>query len=79
MIEGLITRVGFIGGGAILRQGASVHGITTAASLWATGAVGVSSALGAYEGAGLIAVVTFLTLRYLAPLKRETTSDRKSE
>jgi uncharacterized membrane protein YhiD involved in acid resistance len=79
VIEGLITGVGFIGGGAILRQGASVHGTATAASLWATGAVGVASALGAYEVAGLIAIVTFLTLRFLAPLKRETPSDRKPE
>jgi putative Mg2+ transporter-C (MgtC) family protein len=55
VIEGLITGVGFIGGGAILRQRASVHGTATAASLWATGAVGVASALDAYEVAGLIA------------------------
>lgn len=36
-IEGLITGIGFIGGGAILKQGNSVHGTATAASLWATG------------------------------------------
>ncbi|MFL5269440.1 MAG: MgtC/SapB family protein [Stellaceae bacterium] len=71
VIEGLTTRVGFIGGGAILKHGASVHGTATAASLWATGAVGVASAFGAYEVAGLIAVVTFLTLRYLLPLKEK--------
>ena len=79
VIEGLITGVGFIGGGAILRHGASVHGTATAASLWATGAVGVASALGAYEVAGLIAVVTFLTLRFLAPLKRGTPSAGKPD
>jgi putative Mg2+ transporter-C (MgtC) family protein len=37
VIEGLITGIGFIGGGAILKQGNSVHGTATAASLWATG------------------------------------------
>jgi hypothetical protein len=38
-----------------------------------------ASAPGAYEVAGLIAVVTFLTLRYLSPLKRETPEDRKPD
>jgi uncharacterized membrane protein YhiD involved in acid resistance len=38
VIEGLIAGIGFIGGGAILKQGNSVHGTATAASLWATGA-----------------------------------------
>ena len=38
VVEGLITGVGFIGGGAILKHGASVQGTATAASLWATGA-----------------------------------------
>jgi putative Mg2+ transporter-C (MgtC) family protein len=79
VIEGLITGIGFIGGGAILRQGASVHGTATAASLWATGAVGVASALGAYEVAGLIAAVTFLTLRFLSPLKHETPSEKMDD
>jgi putative Mg2+ transporter-C (MgtC) family protein len=79
VIEGLITGVGFIGGGAILRQGTSIHGTATAASLWATGAVGVASALGAYEVAVLIAVVTFLTLRFLAPLKHATPSENRSQ
>jgi putative Mg2+ transporter-C (MgtC) family protein len=43
VIEGLITGIGFIGGGAILTQGTTVQGTATAASLWATGAIGVSS------------------------------------
>ena len=45
VIEGLITGIGFIGGGAILKQGANVHGTATAASLWATGAIGASVGL----------------------------------
>jgi putative Mg2+ transporter-C (MgtC) family protein len=79
VIEGLTTGVGFIGGGAILKHSASVHGTATAASLRATGAVGVASAFGAYEAAGLIAVVTFLTLCYVSPLKRETPEDGKPD
>ncbi|AWM02103.1 MgtC/SapB family protein [Bradyrhizobium amphicarpaeae] len=71
VIEGLITGIGFIGGGAILKQGNSVHGTATAASLWATGAIGVSVGLGAYDVAVTVSVFTFLTLRLLTLAKEE--------
>lgn len=45
IVEGLITGMGFIGGGAILRRDDSVKGTATAASLWITGAIGVSVGL----------------------------------
>lgn len=70
IVEGLITGMGFIGGGAILRRGASVKGTATAASLWATGAIGVSIALDSYDVAIAISLLTFLTLRGMKPLKR---------
>jgi|SRR5579884_904266 len=44
----IVTGVGFLGGGAILKDGASVRGLTTAASLWVTAAVGLTVALGGY-------------------------------
>ena len=69
IIGGLITGVGFIGGGAILQRGKHVHGTATAASLWATGAIGTSVGLGSYDSAIVIAVFTVLTLRILAPFK----------
>ncbi|WOH48767.1 MgtC/SapB family protein [Bradyrhizobium sp. sBnM-33] len=71
VIEGVITGIGFIGGGAILKQGATVQGTATAASLWATGAIGVSVGLGSYDVAVTIAVLTFLTLRLLTLVKEE--------
>jgi putative Mg2+ transporter-C (MgtC) family protein len=75
VIEGLITGIGFIGGGAILKNGNSVHGTATAASLWATGAIGVSVGLGAYDVAATVAVFTFLTLRLLTLVKEEGEED----
>ncbi|WP_421990398.1 MgtC/SapB family protein [Roseococcus sp.] len=75
VIEGVITGIGFIGGGAIIKHGTSVYGTATAASLWATGAVGVSVGLGVHDVAVVISVMTFLTLRFLAPLKREGGGD----
>lgn len=71
IIEGVITGVGFIGGGAIIKHGTSVSGTATAASLWATGAVGVACGLGVFDVAVVISAATFLTLRLLAPLKQQ--------
>ena len=71
VIEGVITGMGFIGGGAILRLEDSVRGTATAASLWVTGAIGTAVGLGAFDVAVVLSVVGFLTLKALTPLKRE--------
>jgi putative Mg2+ transporter-C (MgtC) family protein len=71
IVEGLITGVGFIGGGAILKQGSTVRGTATAASLWATGAIGAAVGLGSYDVAVVIAIFTIATLRFLSPFKKE--------
>ena len=68
--EGLIVGMGFIGGGAILRHEASVQGTATAASLWVTGAIGVSVGLGSYDVAIVLALATVVTLWVMEPLKR---------
>lgn len=68
VIQGLITGMGFIGGGAILKEGGSVKGTATAAGLWATGAIGLSVASQRLEIALVISIVTFFTLRFLKPL-----------
>jgi len=70
IVEGLISGMGFIGGGAILRRGDSVSGTATAASLWITGAIGVSVGVEAYDVAVMLSVFTMLTLWLLSPLKR---------
>ena len=74
VVEGLITGMGFIGGGAILKHGASVQGTATAASLWATGAIGTTVGLGSFDVAIAIAVLTFLTLKLLPLIKDEGSS-----
>ncbi|WP_273727489.1 MgtC/SapB family protein [Brucella gallinifaecis] len=62
IIEGVITGMGFIGGGAILRLSSSVKGTATAASLWATGAIGIACALYAFDVAIIIMVFALITL-----------------
>ncbi len=74
IMQGLITGIGFIGGGAILKGGGSVQGTATAASLWATGAIGLAVASHRLEIAILISIATFLTLRYLKPLMHASES-----
>lgn len=69
VLEGLITGIGFIGGGAILKIHNSVRGTATAASLWSTGAIGTAVGLGSYDVALVITIFTVLTLRVLTRLK----------
>jgi len=70
IVEGIITGMGFIGGGAILRMKTSVKGTATAASLWSTGAIGVAVGLGSYDVAVIITLFTIATLWCFPPLKR---------
>src|SRR5947209_43652 len=46
---GIVTGIGFIGGGVILRHGNSVQGVNSAATLWATASIGMGLGLGRYE------------------------------
>ena len=79
VMEGLITGVGFIGGGAILRQQDSVKGTATAASLWVTGAIGAAVGLGSYDVAVVLTLVTIATLWIMSPLKRIGHLDEKEQ
>lgn len=73
IVEGLINGVGFIGGGAILVGRAGTRGTATAASLWATGAVGAAVGLGAYDTAIVLSIMTFATLRFMTSFKSTKT------
>ena len=70
IVEGVITGMGFIGGGAILRLKDSVKGTATAASLWATGAIGVAVGLGSYDVAVVLSLVTVATLWIMTGFKK---------
>jgi putative Mg2+ transporter-C (MgtC) family protein len=65
----VVSGIGFIGAGAILRYGITVRGLTTAASLWVVAALGLATALGLYPEAALAAVITVLGLVGLRPLR----------
>ena len=70
LLQGLITGIGFIGGGAILREGATVRGTATAASVLNAGVIGAAVAMNHYGTAVTLAALNLFTLRALLPIKR---------
>lgn len=58
----VVTGIGFLGGGIIFRQGDYVTGLTTAATLWATAAVGLAVSVGMYLTSLMTAILIFLLL-----------------
>lgn len=71
----IVTGIGFLGAGAIIRHGGNVLGLTTAATVWVNAAVGVAAGGGRYVLAVSATVVTILVLSALVPLERSL--DRK--
>ena len=62
----IVTGIGFLGAGAIIRQGLSVRGLTTAATLWLVAAIGMATGAGYWAGA---LIATFGALLILGPLR----------
>ena len=65
----IVTGIGFLGAGAIIRQGLDIRGLTTAASLWATAAIGMAAGAGYYFGAVATTVVVVLSLYLLRKVR----------
>ena len=66
----IVTGIGFLGAGAILRYGMTVRGLTTAASLWVVAAIGMAIALGGYFAATVATVIVLISLWVLKPVRR---------
>jgi putative Mg2+ transporter-C (MgtC) family protein len=69
VLQGLIMGIGFIGGGAILRDKEGVTGTATAASIWNIGIVGAAVGFGLYHIAVVLTAINLLSLKVLTPLK----------
>jgi putative Mg2+ transporter-C (MgtC) family protein len=74
VIQGIITGIGFIGGGAILKGQSTVKGTATAASIWNTGAIGIAVAYNRFEIAAVLSLLNFLTLRLVGEVKEKVSS-----
>lgn len=70
----VISGIGFLGAGTIIRNGFNVKGLTTAASLWAVACVGIAAGIGFYEGAVFASILIFITLRGLKAIERKVSS-----
>lgn len=75
IVQGLMTGMGFIGGGAILKVEDKVRGTATAASLWTTGIIGAAVAHGFYEIAVVVSLINFLVLQLFTRLKNTIDAD----
>ena len=62
MAQGIMTGIGFLGAGVIVKEGLTVRGLTTAASIWVTAAIGILTGIGFYFAAGISVVLTLGTL-----------------
>lgn len=78
VIQGVITGVGFIGAGTIIRDRFSVHGITTAATIWLITGVGIACGHRMYEIAFGVTILALLVLGGLNPLDKKIHRVEKS-
>jgi len=65
----IVTGIGFLGGGAIMRNRDTVHGMTTAATIWVNAAVGIAAGMGQYALATFAVALTLLVLVVLPPIE----------
>src|SRR5688572_900469 len=72
VFQALVSGIGFIGAGAIIKGRAEVHGLATAVSLWITVSVGVAASYQLFALGAVLSASTLVALRLLKPLKRRT-------
>ena len=77
VVYGILTGIGFIGGGAILKDGGNVAGTATAAAIWNTGAIGLAVAYDRYEIALVLSLFNYFTFRFMDVLKTKVDNPRR--
>src|SRR6266542_4805376 len=70
MAQGIMTGIGFLGAGVIMREGLTVRGLTTAASIWITAAIGILIGVGFYFPAGIATAMTLIVLSVFRWIER---------
>jgi len=77
VLQGLVAGIGFVGGGAIMKDGLNIKGTATAASVLSAAALGASVAMGRFGMAVSLTILNLVALRALMPIKERL--DRKGE
>ena len=78
IIQGVITGIGFLGAGSIIRNAGDVTGITTGASVWVAGAIGLAAGLGHFALAGMVTVMALVIISGLGQLEPYMAKWRKA-
>ncbi|MBK1851067.1 MgtC/SapB family protein [Marinobacter sp. 1-4A] len=71
IVEGVIGGIGFLGAGSIIQSRGSVQGITTGASIWMAGAIGVACGLGIFALAGMVTLMALIIMSVLGRFQHE--------
>jgi putative Mg2+ transporter-C (MgtC) family protein len=81
VVQGIIAGIGFLGAGAILKleHNETIHGLTTAASIWMTAAIGIAAGLGREMTATLSAAITLFVLAALYRLESKIATRHRSD
>ena len=74
----VVSGIGFLGAGAILRDGGDIKGITTAATLWICGMIGLACGNGYYLGAVITSLFVFIFILILRPLESKINNKKRS-
>ena len=73
----IVTGIGFLGAGSILKGGGTIHGLTTAASLWVVAAVGMAAGAGAWGVAVATTIIVLISLWPLQAIERRYFAHRR--
>ena len=69
VIQGIVTGVGFLGAGVIMKDGLNISGLTTAASIWASSAIGIMVGVGFYAAAILLTLLSAVSMMWVSRLE----------
>jgi putative Mg2+ transporter-C (MgtC) family protein len=69
VIQGIVTGIGFLGAGIIMREGFNISGLTTAASIWASSAIGIMVGVGFYVSAIFLALLSAASMMWISRLE----------
>jgi putative Mg2+ transporter-C (MgtC) family protein len=69
IIQGIVTGVGFLGAGVIMKEGFTISGLTTAASIWASSAIGILVGVGFYAAGMLLALLSAASMMWISRLE----------
>jgi putative Mg2+ transporter-C (MgtC) family protein len=77
VIQGVIGGIGFLGAGAIIQEGARVRGVTTGATIWVTGGIGMACGFGFYHHAALVTGIALFVLVVLGWIEHRLFRSRR--